>query len=551
MFEQVRRAYHRSLAARLVAYAVLLIYGAMLFVFAGGFPPWAWRFLVITVPQIPALLHARGIVVLVPLLGLVLLSLALLVLWCVFVTAWLHIFLSGYQDWQASRHAAYEEPEVDETTEETVGGSVPQEWLTPYAPQQVQRVSNIQHLHHMSSELNAVVRERVPSVPLVRQVVGGMSTQHNTFYPVPPLAQVRTRNEPVTPLPANKLDTHNNGARPIPQRTHAVMRTPLHVMPSVYEEEDELEEQDTRPYAEDAEDVENFATLPLLEDGDGLLMAEVPENREGANVHAEQEERLRFTSGIASDAGIVRKDQPNEDNLLAIQGSCIMTDGPQPVGLFVVADGMGGHANGREASRLAIQAFSDVVVPAMLRSIDDEEILVDMLKDGVHRANLSIYQRNRGQEGIMGTTITAVLLVGAKAYIANVGDSRTYIYKGEENTLAQVTRDHSHVALLVEKGAITREDIYTHPKRNQIYRCLGEHASVQIDLFQETLAVGDALLLCSDGLWEMVRDPILEKIMRTTASRPAYASASLIEAALHAGGADNVSAVVVVVGTGA
>lgn len=146
---------------------------------------------------------------------------------------------------------------------------------------------------------------------------------------------------------------------------------------------------------------------------------------------------------------------------------------------------------------------------------------------------------------MMGTTLTAALLVGEKAYIANVGDSRTYIYRNEKRALVQVTRDHSHVALLVEKGDIARDDMYTHPRRNQIYRCLGKHSSVQTDLFEETLTVGDALLLCSDGLWEMVRDPALEKILQSSAFQPSQASTALLDAALEAGGADNVSVIVV------
>ncbi len=534
MFEQVKRAYAQSLWFRLVCYAALCLYAALLFSLAGGFPPWAWRFLVLTLPQVPRLVQVRGVIVFVPLFGLVLLSLALLVLWSVFVTAWLNILIYWYQERQMKQLGTQEEQEeredfaAQETFVQTRPPQQAQQYTSPAAAQAIYQMQTQPALH-------AVTGERASAPPLVRQIVGGTGReQSGTYYPASVASAVRAqvRNEPATPLPMRQSSTY--GTRPT--SVSSVPRPALHVMPSVYEEEDECEEQETHLYSDD----EDFDTLPMLDDNGESLIAANKNNKE---------ESLRFAIGIASDAGIARKDQPNEDNLLAIQGTCITPTGPLPVGLFVVADGMGGHANGREASRLAIQAFSDVVVPAMLRSVEDENIFVDMLKDGVHRANLNIYQRNRQQEHSMGTTITAALLVGAKAYIANVGDSRTYIYRSENATLEQVTRDHSHVALLVEKGAITRDDIYTHPKRNQIYRCLGEHASVQIDLFEQTLTPGDALLLCSDGLWEMVRDHALEDIMRTSLTQPAYASMTLIEAALNAGGADNVSAVVVAVGT--
>jgi serine/threonine protein phosphatase PrpC len=98
---------------------------------------------------------------------------------------------------------------------------------------------------------------------------------------------------------------------------------------------------------------------------------------------------------------------------------------------------------------------------------------------------------------------------------------------------------------MVESGAITRDEVYTHPKRNQIYRCLGEKASVEADTFVEELHPGDVLLLCSDGLWEMVRDGDMQKIIESSASHPSQTSSMLVQAALSRGGADNVSVVVV------
>ncbi|GHO82052.1 protein phosphatase 2C domain-containing protein [Dictyobacter formicarum] len=258
----------------------------------------------------------------------------------------------------------------------------------------------------------------------------------------------------------------------------------------------------------------------------------------------------RFVVGIGLDPGLVRKDAPNEDSIFAIQGMRVTNEESKPAGLFMVADGMGGHANGREASRTAIHTISDVIVPALLRDVsgsnakEEKTLFQDMLKDGVHRANIALYRRNREMPRMMGTTLTAALVVERMAYIANVGDSRTYLYRPSEG-LSQITHDHSVVARLVEDGVITRDDIYTHPQRNQIYRCLGEHASVDIDSFAVPLQLNDVLLLCSDGLWEMVRDRALERIIASSAHNPPQLSALLVQAALNHGGADNISVIAV------
>ncbi len=522
MLDQMKTAYANSRWVRIVVGISLLLASTMLLLLAGGFPPWAWRFLFQTLPQVPTLVQARGTIVFVPLFGLIVLSLALLVLWCVIVTAWINILIYWYHERQARQQFATELQEAEAlATQETA--------------RQMRQNTKLSHFEQQEQAMPPLVvslRERIAATPTqTYQAVGGRSAS----------AVALQRTTP-PPLRLASLDTQT-----LPDRSRETplpaVRYQLRVVSASYEDE-EIVDKGTIP--ESDFEAEEFDTVPIAV-GSSLDDDELEED-EPEEENEPDETALRYIIGIASDPGLVRKDAPNEDNLLAIQGTCITPTGIQPVGLFVVADGMGGHANGREASRLAIQAFSDVVVPALLRSVEDENIFVDMLKDGVHRANLSIYQRNRGQENMMGTTITAALLVGAKAYVANVGDSRTYIYRGDKHELKQVTRDHSHVALLVEKGSISRDDIYTHPRRNQIYRCLGEHASVQIDLFEETLTRDDGLLLCSDGLWEMVRDSSIEKILQRTLSQPTRASEQLLDAALKAGGADNVSMVVVYMG---
>lgn len=258
-----------------------------------------------------------------------------------------------------------------------------------------------------------------------------------------------------------------------------------------------------------------------------------------------------FVVGTRTDPGIKRKHKPNEDSLFAAQGMRAASSSLQQIGLFVVADGMGGHANGQDASRMAIQTVINYVVPKMTKNGD---IAPDepgrLLIEGVQQANLAVHNRNMDQHADMGTTMTAALIIDTMAYVANVGDSRTYLYRESETEgqrLSKITQDHSVVASLVDAGIIKPDDIYTHPKRNQIYRSLGEKPMVEVDGFTVYLQTGDKLLLCSDGLWDMVRDPQIEEVLHVQAPDPAMTGNALIHAALEGGGEDNVSVIVVYV----
>jgi serine/threonine protein phosphatase PrpC len=242
--------------------------------------------------------------------------------------------------------------------------------------------------------------------------------------------------------------------------------------------------------------------------------------------------------------GIKRQHKPNEDSLFAALLKRMAGAVPSQIGLFVVADGMGGHANGQDASRLAIQTIINTILPQLmgengLQGTDFKQLLLD----GVQNANKAVHQQNMEQRGDSGTTMTASLVVDTTAYIANVGDSRTYVYRDAEG-LQKVTQDHSVVASLVAAGIIKPDDIYTHPKRNQIYRSLGDRPTVEVDPFVVPLQVGDKLLLCTDGLWDMVRDPQIEEVIRNAADDLEHVGDALIQAALDGGGEDNVSIIV-------
>ena len=270
---------------------------------------------------------------------------------------------------------------------------------------------------------------------------------------------------------------------------------------------------------------------------------------------AEQTEPYQFPLGqrghstlaavTRTNPGIKRQYKPNEDSLFAGLMMRNINDGLQQSGLFVIADGMGGHANGQNASRIAIQTIINSILPQLAKNSDmSNEDYKQLLLAGVQSANQAVHQENVESHGDMGTTMTGALIIGMTAYIANVGDSRTYLYRASEG-LAKVTQDHSVVASLVAAGIIKPDDIYTHPKRNQIYRSLGERANVEIDPFEVKLQPNDRLLLCSDGLWDMVRDPQIEEIIKQPAPALEKIGDALIKAALDGGGEDNVSTIVV------
>src|SRR5205807_8576602 len=156
------------------------------------------------------------------------------------------------------------------------------------------------------------------------------------------------------------------------------------------------------------------------------------------------------------------------------------------------------------------------------------------------QANRVVYERSLRQHLGMGTPLMAVLRRETTASVAHVGDSPLYRYRPPTG-LAQITRDHSVVAALVTAGIIAPDEIYPRPHRNQLYRSLGEQATVDVETTTLALAAGDILLVCTDGLWEMVRDQQLAAILTTPLPTPMDTAHALIQAALAGRGADNVS----------
>lgn len=253
---------------------------------------------------------------------------------------------------------------------------------------------------------------------------------------------------------------------------------------------------------------------------------------------------LAMQVGSDIDPGVTRKQRPNEDTVFVTHGVIPSPSGiSKPFALLMVADGMGGQGHGREASRLAVRSLTDYVTGSLCSKQLTAENFLTLLIEGVKSANRVVYQRNQEQRTEMGTTMTATLVVDTTAYVAHVGDSRFYLYR-EPAGLTKITQDHSLVAALVAAGVIQPEDIYTHPNRNLIYRFLGEKANVEVDTHIVPLAAGDVLLLCSDGLWEMVHDWQIATILTTPMADPPRKAHALVQSALAGGGADNISVIV-------
>jgi protein phosphatase len=242
----------------------------------------------------------------------------------------------------------------------------------------------------------------------------------------------------------------------------------------------------------------------------------------------------------------------------------------EPVGLFIVCDGVGGHLGGECASHWAIEAVKHELAelfcqpdPRATVHIPKAELEAagweneatrhsvirkteNLVIYAVHRANQVVYeyaQKKPQQAADAGTTITMAVVQGNRTVVANVGDSRTYLLRGGH--LRKITQDHSLVATLVASGQIQPDEIYLHPQRNVIYRSLGHKREVQVDSFIEVLKPDDTLLLCSDGLWEMIQDNQLIVRLIEGSATPAQACQKLVDAANAAGGDDNIGVVVV------
>ena len=233
----------------------------------------------------------------------------------------------------------------------------------------------------------------------------------------------------------------------------------------------------------------------------------------------------------ATDVGQKRK--MNQDYVFVSQ---------EPVGnlpnLFAVADGMGGHNAGDYASAHAVQTLVSQI------QADADFNPIKVIRHAIEAANTEIIDQAQRDEGLrgMGTTMVVATIVGNYAYVANVGDSRLYVVQGQ---IRQVTRDHSLVQEMVRLGEINAEEARNHPDKNIITRALGAEKTVDVDFFDLKLEPGNTILMCSDGLSNMVEDRKMEEIITNPDKDITWKGDTLIREANQNGGNDNIAVILI------
>ncbi len=493
MQEKIKVAYTNYRWLRLAVLAGLLSCAPLLYWLAGGFPPWAWRFLFEVMPRLPRLWQLYHQAIVLPFAGLLCLSLVLLLLWGAIPVALCKMALSCWNTMRERRHFLQELREAERQ-----------------AKQQAERGAANEPQKAVALPAAFLPESYNPAYPLSAVPVSkGVSRQTNAGLEVRTYATPAAISEPVA----------------IPRAEREPQFVPIgagHVSPALARGQLRLVPR------QDEETEEEPGDFPEIE----LAQA--------------QEKPTDLEVGVGLHTGFQRQGAPNEDALFELRGTHTAGADLQQVGLFVVADGMATSGPGHEASRLAIQALSSAMMPALLGNT--KLAFADLLRESVQSANLAVYSRNRElaeSRRKMGTTMTVALTLGSVAHIANVGNSRAYLYRQKQG-LRQVTQDHtvassllqgSDMALNHSRPASTRQGI--------LERYLGRQAQVEVDLFSVNLRGSDILLLCSDGLWAMLRDAEIEEILGTAGLHALQLSSMLVQRALNYGGADNISVIVV------
>lgn len=273
-------------------------------------------------------------------------------------------------------------------------------------------------------------------------------------------------------------------------------------------------------------------TTPLSED----QLAEIAQQ-------SQKIEPQQLIVGTARDRG--RQRERNEDSIFVHHSVISAGNNSLPFGIFIVADGMGGHSNGELASELAARIMGSHLVNKLYDPLfgpephAPNEALQEIMKLGVYDAHQSITRQAPGS----GTTITAVLNIGTQMTLAHVGDSRAYAVF-LDGRMQLLTRDHSLVKRLEELGQITSEEAAIHPQKSMLYRALGQGDVPEPDVFTASLPQPGYLLLCSDGLWGVLEEEDIFKLI-IDAPNPQRACQGLVDAANAAGGPDNISVILV------
>lgn len=293
---------------------------------------------------------------------------------------------------------------------------------------------------------------------------------------------------------------------------------------------------ETLEVLEAEETKEDLGQTAILEDGHTQKLPEM-------DVAESRTSGKNLIYGQKSDVGQVRDN--NQDSMLSSVTSIASTEEQPEFGLFVIADGMGGHTDGEKASALAARAVgkhtaAEILMPMLKRedSNSDRPTVAEVLREAIQEANRTV----SADVPDGGTTLTIAAIIGDLAYIAHVGDSRAYLIT--QDGIEQLTRDHSLVQRLIELDQLTKEEALEHNQRNVLYRAIGQNENIDVDAITRRLTPGSRLLLCSDGLWNMIPD---EEIRNTVLSSPSPQAAcdTLVKLANARGGSDNISVILV------
>jgi serine/threonine protein phosphatase PrpC len=260
-------------------------------------------------------------------------------------------------------------------------------------------------------------------------------------------------------------------------------------------------------------------------------------------LQAQRIEPNQLIVGISRNCG--RQREKNEDAVFAHTSTIATATATLPFGVYVVADGMGGHKNVEKASDLAARTMGDYLISKLYTPLfgpepsPPNEALQEIMKTGLYNSHQNITKLAASG----GTTLTAVLIIGTQMTIAHVGDSRAYgVFL--DGRMQLLTRDHSLVKRLEELGQISSEEAAVHPQKSMLYRALGQGEAPEPDLFTASLPHPGYLLICSDGLWGVLSDDEMFSII-SEAPSPHRACQKLVDAANAAGGPDNITVILV------
>ncbi len=259
-------------------------------------------------------------------------------------------------------------------------------------------------------------------------------------------------------------------------------------------------------------------------------MDNIDELREKTNYKID---KIKILTGAVTDKGKVRS--INEDNIYLSE-----YNKETGIGFCIVADGMGGHNAGEIASKMAIDEIKEYIKKESKKEMSDKYIH-DILCKSMEKANTLIYKKSLTDKKYsgMGTTTVICYIYKTYIYIANVGDSRTYIIRNQK--IKQITKDHSMIEELLESGTITGEEAKTHPQKHIITRALGSEEYTEIDIYTKEWLNDDIILICTDGLTTMLTDIEILQAINTSKSNLQKTAEILVKYANDKGGLDNIT----------